>query len=392
MELSYLRYDLVDGYIHNWLVAGPQRIPTLVPCCDDGQEGMVRAAPSSIVAESGITEEPAEWSRFVGHKVKIGDYEGSWFYLRTEEDHFVDLSEVSPVRQVLRAWAYTQVDVPAAQDVTLSLTVYGSADVWVNDHYVFHSDASRHGAETHAFTAPFIVGYNRVLVRFERVVLGACTFSMALRITAARSRAIAASPKGAGVVIPTTITPVKRRRELERTFDAAHLNQVVYERLDHILVQFDPVIGRWARGFALQLQTPDGQTYAEAEVGPRPTKEKEATLGQAYSYPDRFYHAILVPPTIEYVYQHMWATRKLPLWALDNNQYSDVAYGELAERRSEALKQAARYPDDVYAGMAKKQPEAFLPRITTGPVDSNFYHITLTLILVTHPDAETVHP
>ena len=353
MELSYLRYELADGYIHNWLVAGPQRIPVSDPGGDSAREGGLPAAEKPVVTDSGITEMPAEWSRFVSHRVRIGDYETAWSYFRADEDHFVDLSEVSPVRQVLRAWAYTQVELPTRQDVTLSLTALGSVDVWVNDLHVSHHAATHPGVETTSFTVSLSAGQNAILIRFEAVALGACTLAVALRLTAPRSAVATAFPKGAAVLIPTTITPVKRRRELERTFDAAHMRQAVFERLEHISLDFDPVMGNWARGFSVHLQTPDGQTYAEAEVGPRPVKENEATLGQAYSYPDRFYYATLTPTGEEWVNEQMWVTRSLPFWALDNSRHSDAAYGELVERRSEALKQAARYPDDIYAEMAK---------------------------------------
>ncbi|MCU0522960.1 MAG: hypothetical protein MUF84_20020 [Anaerolineae bacterium] len=353
MELSYLRYELADGYIHNWLVAGPQRIPVPDSDSDDagGRKGLASTTPD--VTETGLSEAPAEWSRFLVHRVKIGDFEGTWSYLRTEEDHFVDLSEVSPTRQLLRAWAFTQVEIPTAQDVVLSLTTFGPADVWLNDRRVLHHDVTQPQAETLSFAVSLDAGRNSILIRFERVGDGACTLAVALRMASTRPRGASTAPRGAGIVIPTTITPLKRRRELERTFDAAHLTQTVYERYDRISVEFGPVIGRWARGFALGLQAPGGRTFAEAEIGARPEKAEEATLGQAFSYPEGFYNAVLTPTGEEYAEEFMWLMRALPFWGLDNNKYSDAAYGELVERRSEALKQAARYPDDVWAEMAK---------------------------------------
>ena len=353
MELSYLRYELEDGYIHNWLVAAPQRTPLPNLGADAGTREEGHAVATSVVTDSGITEMPVEYTPFVGHKVTIGDYEGSWSYLSTQEDHFVDLSEMTPTRQLLRAWAYTRVDVPVAQDVTLFLTAYGPADVWVNDHHVFHDASSGAGAETVSFTVPFAEGHNPILIRFERVALGAGPFAVALRVMSARPGDTFAPLRGGAVAIPTTVLPLKRRRELERTFAAARLRKNVFERLEQICLDFDPVMGRWARGFAVRLQIPNGQTYSETEVGARPTQETEATLGPAYTFPERFYHAVLRPTEEEYINEQMWATRELPVWALDNNRFSDQIYGELTDRRFEALKQAARYPDDVFAEMAK---------------------------------------
>ncbi len=349
MTVSYLRYDLDRGYVHNWLVAGPQRIS---PDRRDVDAGKGETATSDVTA-TGLTETPAEWSRFARHRVTIGDYEGAWIYRRTQEDHFVDLSEVVVVPQLLRAWAYTEIEVPQAQQVTLSLTTYGAADVWVNDEHVAHQALLESGAEQVSFDVPFAAGRNAILVRFERPALGACTLAFALRVASVDAKQESSPLKGAAVVIPSTIVPTRRRRELERTLSAARMRQAVFEKTDPIDLDFDPVMGRWARGFAIELRAPDGQVWAEAEVGDRPNEDNPATLGPAYQYPDRFYHAVLGPTKEEYVNEQMWATCELPFWALDNNQYSDVAYGELVERRSEALKQAARYPDDVFAEMAK---------------------------------------
>jgi hypothetical protein len=353
MDLDLLRYELEDGFVHNWLVAGPQRISASGLDETAGDVGASQADTVPDDTNSGLNEAPVEHSRFVGHKVKIGDYEGSWTYRRTQEDHLVDFSQVTQTPQILRAWAYTQVDVPTAQDVTLVLATHGPADVWVNDAHVYHHGASERSAAQVSFQVPFVAGHNAVLIRFEQACVDLCTLAVALRVLATPSGRAAAPPKGAAVVIPTAIQPVKRRRELERTFDAAHLSQTVFERFDHISLQFDPVTGRWANGFLLKLQTPEGETFAESEVGERPLEEHGATLGQTFSYPERFYHAVLQPTNEEYANQQMWATRTVPLWALNNNTYSDAVYGELVERRFEALKQAARYPNDVYAEMAK---------------------------------------
>ncbi len=349
MTVSYLRYDLDRGYIHNWLVAGPQRIGLDSRDVDAGKSDTA----TSDVTATGLTETPVEWPRFARHRVTIGDYEGAWVYLRTQEDHFVDLSEVVAVPQLLRAWAYTEVEVPLAQQVMLSLTTYGAVDVWVNDEHVAHHALVGPGAERISLDVSFAAGRNAILVRFERQAQGACTLAFALRVVSADAKQGESPPKGGAVVIPSTIMPLRRRRELERTLSAARMRQVVYERTDPIDLDFDPVMGRWARGVAIDLRAPDGQVWAEAEIGDRPTEEKPATLGPAYQYPDRFYRAVLEPTKEEYINEKMWVTRELPFWALDNNQYSDVAYGELVERRSEALKQAARYPDDVFAEMAK---------------------------------------
>jgi hypothetical protein len=115
MTLSYLPYDLQDGYIQNWLVAGPQAIAAHVQKEAVGQPAsLLQKEPSK---KSGITKMPVERGPLTEGVFQIGDYQGSWSYLRCEADHYVDLSATFPVRTELRAWAYTQVVSPAAQQI-----------------------------------------------------------------------------------------------------------------------------------------------------------------------------------------------------------------------------------------------------------------------------------
>ena len=60
MIVSYLRYDLSDGYVHNWLVAGPQPIP--VSELGEGSEQDVRRRIAHDTYEEalGITGQPVE--------------------------------------------------------------------------------------------------------------------------------------------------------------------------------------------------------------------------------------------------------------------------------------------------------------------------------------------
>ena len=347
MPISYLRYDLQEGYIHNWLVAGPQSIPIAGPTEFSGGDSPVEIARQYHMETSGITEMPVERGPLSAGRFKIGDYEGAWTYVRCQEDHFVDLSDIYPTGRYVRAWAYAQVEVEAAQTVRLVLTTYGPVDLWVNEteiHRQVHFEAR---AQSVAVEVSLAEGRNTILVRFEQIALGACTHAMALGLKGLSSA-------GAAVILPTTIEPVERRNALEKAFSAAYLDQDVYERDQEIRVRWQELHEHWPEPMTVMLRDPAaGRIYAETPLDDESDPQEGAPLGQPFQYPEGHYTAVLMPPIPEYGEGNMRISRALPLWALDNNSYSDALYGEFVERRVEALRHAAPYRDDVYAEMAK---------------------------------------
>src|SRR5574340_392430 len=111
MTRSYLDYSLSNGYIHNWLVAGPQAV--LVADLDKytGSDYKLHIAQHYDERESGIAETPAEMQEFT-----LGDFRDAWRYVRCQDDHYVDLSVFHHVCHYLRAWAYAQVVSPAERE------------------------------------------------------------------------------------------------------------------------------------------------------------------------------------------------------------------------------------------------------------------------------------
>ena len=87
MSISYLKYPLENGYIHNWLVVGPRA--TLVADLDryTGADFKAQIARHYYERESGIGQSPAE-----RQPVTIGNLETRMENRRCEDDHFVDLS------------------------------------------------------------------------------------------------------------------------------------------------------------------------------------------------------------------------------------------------------------------------------------------------------------
>ncbi|MBL7183532.1 MAG: hypothetical protein ISS50_03675, partial [Anaerolineae bacterium] len=186
MSIYYVGYDLQNGYIHNWLVAGPQAIPVQAVIASEAKQSpsrkeeiassqktllaMTRAEQSSLQIaryhfeeDSGVTQLPVE-----GETLAVGDAELTWNYVRCLDDHFVDLSDFYPTCHYLRAWAYARVVSPASQEVTFILTANGPADLWLNGQHIhrqehFHPQIPR----SVSFPAPLQEGHNEILVRFE---------------------------------------------------------------------------------------------------------------------------------------------------------------------------------------------------------------------------------
>ena len=79
MTISYLKYPLENGYVHNWLVVGPQA--TLVADLDryTGPDYKLLIAQHYYESESGIGQSPAE-----RRPVTIGDLETRWEYVRCQ--------------------------------------------------------------------------------------------------------------------------------------------------------------------------------------------------------------------------------------------------------------------------------------------------------------------
>ena len=59
MRRRYLNYDLENGFINNWLVAGPQEIPLSLDQFQ-GEHFKSRLAQKYYQSESGITKTPVE--------------------------------------------------------------------------------------------------------------------------------------------------------------------------------------------------------------------------------------------------------------------------------------------------------------------------------------------
>ena len=115
MSFNYLEYPLNNGYINNWLVAGPLSTPIEGPerFKDDETLYKLQITRQSYRQDVTLSETPVdrETTGINGDKL-------TWRYTRCHEDHFVDVTNFYPTWQHLRTWAYAQINSPAPKQVT----------------------------------------------------------------------------------------------------------------------------------------------------------------------------------------------------------------------------------------------------------------------------------
>ncbi len=382
-ETSYVRYELTDSYIHNWLVLGPQT--RRAEGAGNAAGGIAAISPG----DGGIAATAVEPAAATDAVVTVGDYEGQWQAYACLEDHLVDLSQMVDSGHMLRAWAYVELESDANQSVVVTLSTMGACDIWINDHRVHRSVHAGERLRSSQFEAGLVTGRNQILVCFDAVSdAGAACLATALRVQAASPDAPVT------VCVPTKIQPLERRNRLEAVFGCAQMKQYVFARKE--LVQFNwpqaalfpeiatsaealpdyvlpteaadlargsesPASGATETGpstgsqgqtsFTIRMRTPAGRIYGESDREAKAGAEMH--MGHGYRYPDGPLEAVLMPRAREYYQGNMRVSRTLRFWGLDNNPFTDRPVGTYEGRRREALMAAARREANLYSEIAK---------------------------------------
>jgi hypothetical protein len=339
MTISYLDYPLERGYIHNWLVAGPQA--TLVADLHrfTGDDYKLQIARHYHQVESGITELPAE-----GQMLQLGETAARWNYVRCRDDHFVDLSVFHHECTYLRAWAYTELVSTGEQRAacTLCVTTNGPADVWVNGAHVHRQEHFFHQTPNRVpFEMMLEPGANSVLVRMEEVAARECPYAMALQVTG-----------GAGelaVRLPTAYPHLDRRVALERVLYAAQVRQDVFHGDQKVMIY-------WPDDFAdeaeVTIRVEDRAGFVHAEVKAMARAGATALLGKAHEFTAGAYDLTLMPGVEEFYIGNLRLQRKIRCW-ITGGRYAETPYGSFESRRREALLDAARRKENVFCEIAK---------------------------------------
>jgi len=340
--INTLTYALHEqGYLHHWLVAGPQAVPV----ADLG-----RFAPAQLHAQIAaayhqpthpLIHSPVELSKLLLHDAH-GEAQLTWRAIRCGEDHLLDCSGYYATCHYLRTWAYNQLIAPTATTVSFTLTSNGPVDLWLNGALVHsHADFSTQGSLLSTFTAALQAGRNTILIGFTTVAMRHCPYTLALQIANIEPMALT-------VAIPTTL-PVQRRQALEQIFDAAYLDKTVYNRDDELIV-------RWPADFKLgaeinvRLQTPTGRIYTESH--PSVKGGSVVNLGKIYQRPDGLYWLTIMPAPVEYHEHGLRIQRYIPL-IIANAKVAETTSGTYTERRVEALLDATGRSSNVYSEIAK---------------------------------------
>lgn len=332
MTRQELTYVLHDGYVHNWLALGPREIPA------EAASGVPDDAVASQVSSQAV--EPAEVADGV---VTLDDFEGRWAYARSEEDHFLDLSDRVGVADCVETWAYAELE-SSARPLTFVLTASGAADVWLDGHHVHHQEPGEGLWRSETFTAPLREGLNACLVRFA----GPAPHRVALRVLLPEELV-----GGEVVHLPTRLAPLDRRNVLERVLNAAYLEQYVYTRHERVLVKW-PEAGdalEETASILMRVQDPTGTIYGEAKRTGEPGGSE--VMGKNYRYPNRSMQVRMMPRHEEYYQENMRIDRTLPFWSMNNNRYTDSPDDTFQERREAALLNAARRESNLYSEIAK---------------------------------------
>lgn len=345
MTSSYLEYELHDGYIHNWLVAGPQAIAIPDPDRYTGGEAerKLQIAQHYYTSENLIQQFPVDRESFT-----IDDTVLTWNYVRSLDDHFVDKSTFHHTWHYLRTWAYTQLHVWDDQEVTFILTTNGPADVWVNGEHVHRHEHFHHQQPASvSFTATLREtddegNGNEILVRFEEVAARECPYVMALRVADIDLEEVE-------VKVPSATTRTIRHMMLENVFEQACIEEVANYRgkvvnlhwADDLETNFN---------YEYSIQDPRNRIYVSGETEAKPGEV--ADIGHGFRIWQGPFRVVLRAISQEYAFWDVRYQWDIPFYILDN-AYSETPYGTLEERSLEALNYAATQKDNLYAEIAK---------------------------------------
>ncbi len=323
MPISLLNFGLEDGFIHHWLVAGPQVIPVASSADRSALAGRHH------VSHAEIRERPVEPGPLEGSGFTLGDYEGLWLYAACGEDHYVDLSDHHAVPAYLRGWAYVELHAASARDVTLGVTSHGPCDLWLNGVHA-HRGAT-FGMHHAAVGVTLQTGTNALLVRFEQVGTGASLHQVAVRVTG--------DVEGVTTQLPTAVQDVALRNRLAKTFAAATLDRDLFVWDEFFTVHWPDDVEP-SDDTMIRLQTPAGRIYAESRALVAPGQSFD--IVHAYDAPQGPLRLRFLPRLELFYDEDLRVQREAPVWGAGWQTYAETPAGTPPERRMEALRHAIR--------------------------------------------------
>lgn len=344
MTVNYLKYPLRNGYIHNWLVAGPLAtpVPVLERSKEDGTVNLTSLARQFHREQADLSGPPVDRG-----ESEIGGEKITWNYIRCHEDHFVDVSDYYSAWQHLHTWAYTEIKSRSPIPATIVLTTLGPADVWLNGKLIHRRENfSRVPSSTHFQIS--LEQANTLLIGFEQVAVRECQNVMAFQIVDFPS---VEDEQGISITVPTNARFPLRQQSLEQTLEMAYLEEVVNYRGTHINL-------RWAEdtkeGIAYAFKIKDALKYVYVDGNWRTDPANPFDVGHFGRLRERPYFVTLEAPLKEFFEHNLRYQRALPIHVLDE-AYSSTPYHDLAQRRLEALESATKFEDNLFSEIAKME-------------------------------------
>lgn len=324
---SALRYRLVDGFIHHWLMAGPQPAP-----------------PAGNGAQTPTPNTPTPPHQQPVHLSPLSeqDQELRWQVLRCADDHFLHLAGfATPARS--HVWLYATLVYPTGGAIGATVTAHGRVTIWLNGKAAHqHQAESAAALQTSTFSLPLRAGDNDLLLCCEQAEPGARPWRLALHLPDLRSQATVR------VELPIDGNYAKRFQSYERLFDAATLDRDLFTGPDQVAVHWPQRLAE-ALPLNLRLQTPGGQIFAET-IGVPKTGAQTRTLAAA-RLPSGRYEALLMPPPSDYAQGGLRVRRLLPLAVLSESPQEAMATPYL-ERLAGSLQQVMRRRQGLAAELA----------------------------------------
>jgi hypothetical protein len=327
MTYNILEYSLVDGFIHNWLVAGPQTLPQQP---DDPQPA--------------LNETPVERVR-----LSVGDEEFPWAYHRCLDDHLIDLSATYPVGLYIRAWAYVQLVSPVTGTAAFNVFSSGPVQAWLNGQGVFRSpslDISPNQVVSlpQTFRAP-VQSENELLVSFTALAGSVTRHTLALQVADVEGEA---EIDGLVVRIPTRAKYPHRHKIVENLFEHAYLENFVHHKGNLINIRWAEAAER-TLSYSYKVQDILKQNYV---TGNAEVKDEPYDAGHPQRIWERPLFVTLQAPEREYWEMDLRYERRLPLQVLDT-EYAHKPRQSFAGWRKLALEHASRREPDLFAEIAK---------------------------------------
>jgi hypothetical protein len=342
MTVPFVEYELQQGYVGNWLVAGPQEIPTGLDLQQSNPDFYQQLARKHHTQKLEFSTTPVERGPLDEGIFTIGAYKGEWNYYGCKEDHLVDLSASFQALAYVRAWAYSHLYLNSDSTVQFTVSTYGPVDIWINKKHVSQHEEFTEQQSSFQFEAQLTRGINKILIRFANVAAPDAVLSVALKLNGDNS--------AAKVQIPTLIPSISRRNQLEEIYDQIYLERDIHAHNNTVTLCFPETMTEPALADA-RLQTITGRIYGQAEDVGKPGSK--VLLGTPGSLPMTPFQIFVMPRAWEYYESHIRITRRLNLWSVGRQRFSTTPYGYPEERKREALLFATTVENNLFAEIAK---------------------------------------